>query len=564
MARLITVIVDGQPVEIEEGTPAIDACTKAGKYVPHFCYHEKLSIPANCRMCTIHIANSQFPDRPYPMGCCTPVKMYKDRDGNEIPMEIVTDNEQVQKARHDIMEYLLINHPLDCPQCDQAGECDLQNYAYTYGPDRSRFHEDKVIRHTKKLGPEVSIWGNRCIACGRCSRFCDEITGTGELSLVNRGDRNVIDIFPGIELDNPMSLNTVEICPVGALLSNDFLYKQRVWFMEPKKTVCPSCEKGCNLFADVFEGEVKRLRPRDNEAVNECWTCDMGRLNYKYPVAKNRLATSRRAGKNAATRDVMAEAGATLAKLATATNNPGGSVAVVASAWSTNEELLLLGELIEKLGVAENRRYVRKHPDGQPWVSKSGFRIEADRNPNREGVAHILGLGDSATSDDLGALADAISSGAVKHLVLVGSIPNHTYSDALSAAVEKLETFVLIDAFESALAEKATHVVASTVWLEKTGTTISRVRKGHDDSIAPEARIQRLTAAAQRPDDVRDETEILQRLIAAVSGETAAAEILSPASLFAHLRDRSEIFDGLTLKQIGDSGVLIEKKAVQA
>ncbi|MGE3855107.1 MAG: 2Fe-2S iron-sulfur cluster-binding protein, partial [Planctomycetota bacterium] len=177
----INVIVDGQTIEVEEGTPLIEACFKAGKEVPHFCYHSGLTVSGNCRMCSVKLANAQFPDKAYPMACLVPARYYKDKDGKQLPMEVVTESAEITKMQKDIMEFLLINHPLDCPQCDQAGECVLQNYAYTYGPDRSRFEEQKVIRHTKPLGPRVAIWGNRCIACDRCARFCKEVPGTGEL-----------------------------------------------------------------------------------------------------------------------------------------------------------------------------------------------------------------------------------------------------------------------------------------------------------------------------------------------------------------------------------------------
>ena len=219
--------VNGQPVEFLPGDMALTAMLRAGVYVPHFCYHPGLSPEGNCRICLVKSNQS----RKLEVSCMTPC--------NE-KLEIETEPADVRAARKDVMEFLLVNHPLDCPICDKAGECDLQDFTFKYRDGLSRFVDAKNIRHTKDLGPDIAIWGNRCIACSRCVRFCEEIPGTGELALVNRGDRSVIDIFPGVPIENPMSLNVVDICPVGALIDKNFLFEQRVWLGEEKSTVCTS------------------------------------------------------------------------------------------------------------------------------------------------------------------------------------------------------------------------------------------------------------------------------------------------------------------------------------
>ena len=559
---LVNVIVDGQTIEVEEGTPLIEACFKAGKEVPHFCYHTGLSVSGNCRMCSVKLSNAMFPDKQYPMACLVPARYYKDRDGKQIAMEVVTESPEITKMQKDIMEFLLINHPLDCPQCDQAGECTLQNYAYTYGPDRSRFEEQKVIRHTKPLGPNVSIWGNRCIACDRCARFCKEIAGTGELSLVGRGDKSVIDIFPGEELANPMSLNTVDLCPVGALLDRDFLYKARVWFLEPVETICGGCEKGCNVFADVFpdDGVVKRQRPRENHDVNAWWACDRGRLEYKYPAQANRLQHNLLQGERADYLTAVKDATSALKKLAD--EGKGAETAVVVTAFMTNEELLLAGQLCEKLGIAETNRYLRRRAKGEAWVSANGWRIEADRNPNHEGAARVFGLDESC--EVLEPLTRDIKDGKIKHVVMLGAVPDSTYTGELVEAASKLTTLVMVDAFDGPLVRTASHVLAATVWLEKNGTTISRVRSGGSASDKPDAtpRVQRLRRAAVPPSEVRDDLETLQRLVAGIAGERPT--ITRAGKVFSQLGTRVSELQGVELKAVGSQGLALEMKAVRS
>ncbi len=231
--KLLSVTIDGQKYEVKEGLTVLQACLDFGIDVPYFCYHPCLSTAGNCRMCLVKI--DKIPK--LAISCATMVA-----EG----MNIYTKDPEVIKARNAIMEFLLINHPLDCPVCDQAGECTLQDYSYRHGRDSGRFTEERNVRHKKDFGPNVKYWGSRCIMCTRCIRFCQEVSGTDELYAFNRGDRSVIDIFPGIELNNPLSMNVVDICPVGALVSSHFLYQARVWNMEQRHSLCIECSTGCH------------------------------------------------------------------------------------------------------------------------------------------------------------------------------------------------------------------------------------------------------------------------------------------------------------------------------
>src|SRR5437016_1562801 len=267
------VTIDGKEIEVEAGANLIEAARRLGIEIPHYCYHPGLSIAGQCRLCMVDIDKA-----PRPTIACNTLAA----DG----MVVHTETDRVKETRRSIMEFHLINHPLDCPVCDQAGECWLQIYYMKYGLYDPRMVDEKV--HKPKalpLGPHVILDAERCILCSRCVRFCDEITGTGELGIFNRGDHSEIGLFPGHDLSNKYSGNVVDICPVGALTDRDFRFKVRVWYLDTAKSICPGCARGCNVDVHVnrrrphHDGgrRVARLKPRFNADVNRWWLCDDGR-----------------------------------------------------------------------------------------------------------------------------------------------------------------------------------------------------------------------------------------------------------------------------------------------
>src|SRR5512139_3038799 len=309
----ITVKVDGQEVEVPRTMPdpitgkpvpttMIQACAVINAMVPHYCYHPKLPISGNCRMCLVEFGTPALgPDRkplinadgsarisksPRPaIACATPISP---------GMEIYTSTPAVKQMREGVLEFLLINHPLDCPICDQAGECKLQEYSLEYGQAASRFVEGKV--HKPKavdLGPRIMLDDERCILCSRCIRFTRDIVGDDALGIVNRGSYNTLTAYPGRLFDNNYTLNTVDLCPVGALTSKDFRFQMRVWFLKETRSLCTSCATGCNIVIGSREDKIYRYEPRENDAVNACWMCDYGRLNYKWIGRQDRLAQVR-------------------------------------------------------------------------------------------------------------------------------------------------------------------------------------------------------------------------------------------------------------------------------
>ena len=275
---MVTIIIDGKQFEVDNQRTIIEAARDNGIGIPHFCWHPKLSVAGNCRICLVEV--EKLPK--LVIACSTRVA------GG---MVVHTANPRVVNAREAVMEFLLINHPLDCPICDEAGECKLQDYAYNYSAGSSRFDETKIHKPKRvELGPRVLLDMERCIMCSRCIRFCDEIAGKPQLTFTERGDHVELTTFPGEVLDNPYSMNTIDICPVGALTSRDFRFKARVWEMSATETICPGCARGCNMYSWVRNNEILRQTPRYNAEVNEYWMCDYGRVNtFKHVNNKDRI-----------------------------------------------------------------------------------------------------------------------------------------------------------------------------------------------------------------------------------------------------------------------------------
>src|SRR5438552_15671276 len=289
---MAVVYVNDKPVDIgNEKLNLIQAAEKAGVPIPYYCWHPALSVVASCRMCLVECGEKK-PDGTIAMqpkvvpACQTPAK-----DGTVI----ITNSPKARHAQEQTLESLLLNHPLDCPVCDKAGECLLQDYSYRFGRSSSRMIDAKNLPPNKDyIGEHITLFADRCIMCSRCVRFTREISGTAELQVIDRGDRSQIDIFPGHPCDNKLAGNVVDICPVGALCSKDFLYKQRVWFLQPQKSVCPDCSTGCSIFVDHNNDIVYRLRPRDNPQAQGYFMCDDGRYGFHYVNSEERILQDRK------------------------------------------------------------------------------------------------------------------------------------------------------------------------------------------------------------------------------------------------------------------------------
>jgi NADH-quinone oxidoreductase subunit G len=542
----IKVKVDGREIEVPKLMPdwqgklaptsMIQACELAKTDVPHYCYHPKLPVAGNCRMCLVEFGTPALgPDRkpvmnldgtpkiaksPRPViACATPVSP---------GMEIYTTTPGVNQMREGVLESLLINHPLDCPICDQAGECKLQEYSVDFGQSGSRFVEPKV--HKPKavdLGPRIVLDAERCILCTRCIRFTKDIAADDALGIVNRGSYNTITAFPGKPFDNNYTLNTVDICPVGALTSKDFRFQMRVWFLKETKSVCTSCATGCNIIIGSREEKVYRYEPRQNDAVNSCWMCDYGRLNYKWIGREDRLRDVMIRGQKSGWSIAL---GQITEKLKTAAP---GSVAIVASARQTNEELWLLSKLKGKLGALSDS------------VERTGesdkLLLNADRNPNTNG-ARLTGICFSEIGINLPKIAEGISSGAVKTLIIFGEdVTKHGISAEL---LGKLETLVVSDSLPNATTKAAHYLLPGCAHAEKRGSFTNT--KG---------RVQRFMKAVEPPGDARPEWEFLHDLVFNITGRDG---FLTIEGLFNEMAKDVPAFKGLTWAGLGDRGEIVK------
>ncbi len=340
-----TVIVNGIEVEIANGERlnGIQAAQRAGFDVPHYCWHPGLSVVASCRMCLVETGRKDPATGEISMvpklvpGCQTPAT-----DGTVF----VTNSEQVTAARAMVEEDLLIRHPIDCPICDKAGECYLQDYHFQHGQPERRADIKPFTSRRRPVGDTVTLFVDRCVMCTRCVRFTREITGTSELMVVNRGAHEEIDVFPGFPLDNKMSGNVVDICPVGALGDRDFLYSQRVWFMQPRPNVCAGCSTGCSIHVDENQDRIYRIKPRENPHVNQWWICDEGRYGFKHVHDKTRLSQPRRFAETGEHENIE---WSQIPQLLETALRSAGRLAAVLSPHLTVEEAYLLATYIRSL-----------------------------------------------------------------------------------------------------------------------------------------------------------------------------------------------------------------------
>ena len=448
----VTCTIDGREVVVKPGTNVVEAAKSIGIEVPYYCYHKRLSIAANCRMCLVEMSNA--PGGKLMPGCQMPVA-----EG----ISIKTDTPRVADQQRATLEFLLKNHPVDCAICDQAGECKLQDYYMKYDQATSRLDVPKLAKGKRvQLGPTVTLDQERCILCTRCVRFMREVAKAPQLGVAMRGHRSCIETFPGQPLDSKYAGNTVDICPVGALTSADFRFRGRVWFMSSARSVCTGCARGCNTFLDYLKDTTYRYRPRENDAVNQEWMCDDGRVSYRY-LNKDRVRAARD-GRGAAGRTVTNAAAAASAAAALKPHAAAGTLAVLLSPVAALEDLLVAA-LVAGEGLGAKQVFVGGRPDG--W--QDDFLKRADENPNRKGlelVAQAYGLAVRPFAE----LPRAIEAGQVKAVWAVGAeVPD----DAAAAAFGRLEAFVCQAYNQGPLAAEATVLLPAAPHSESDGTFVN-------------------------------------------------------------------------------------------
>ena len=469
------------PVDIGDARlNLIQAALKGGFEIPFFCWHPALTVVASCRMCLVHVGDykgeggvSQVSSKVVP-ACQTPAK---DRT------IIVSTSHVARKAQADSLEALLLNHPLDCPVCDKAGECMLQDNSYHHGYAKSRMIDDKNTPPNKPhIGANVTLFTDRCIMCTRCVRFTREISGQAELQVTHRGHHEEIDVFPGIPLNNKLASNVVDLCPVGALCSKDFLYKQRVWYLKTQNSVCADCSTGCSIYLDGNKNVVYRLRPRDNPQAQGYFMCDDGRLGYHYVNSPVRITWARVQGARASWTDALR---GVRQDLRSAVQRDASVVVGVVSPFLTCEEAFLLAKYLKGLSgqvrlalgpvpvVGEDDTYP-KDRRGNP-TQPVKFTIRAEKCPNRRGVEEVLRhfQGDVVPFDEVVRSAEA---GQVQAVYLAAGYPprpGNWISEAQAASLKKVPLVILQDLLPTPLSDAAKYLLPAGAWAEKDGTFVN-------------------------------------------------------------------------------------------
>ncbi len=536
---LVNVQIDGVWHKFPKGTRMIEACRQVQREVPHYCYHPKLSSPGNCRMCLVEMG---MPPRPAP-------GQEPEKDEHGMPkigwmprpviacantvaegMGIRTDSVLTQEVRKGVMEFLLINHPLDCPICDQAGECRLQEFSVEHGRGESRFREEKVKKPKNvDIGPRVRLDDERCIMCSRCIRFTAEIADEPVLGFTERGSYTTLAVHPGKRLEHNYSLNTVDICPVGALTSNDFRFQQRVWFLTETNSLCTKCGRGCNMEIGARGDTIYRQTPRDNNDVNSSWMCDQGRLDFHFVNSEFRLTDPM--VKTGGRHEVSTWKKAIQAVASAAAGVKGEEVAIIASARMTNEELFFVRQLARTLGT--------ENVDVVPRTGGSDNYLRADDlNPNTTGVKKILGIEPGAR---LAGMAELMSRGRLRVVLALGE--NLLKAGFEQRDLEKVGCLVSLHILANACAELSHVVLPGNAYAEKRGSMINVT-----------GRLQRLNKAVNAPGNARDTWEILRDLVVALGGSNGLHSI---EDVFSRLAAEIACFNGLSFAKIGDLGVQV-------
>ena len=470
-----TVLVDGQEIEIDadERLNCIEVARRAGVEIPHYCWHPGLSVVASCRMCLIQTGTRNTETGDVSMvpklvpGCQTPAK-----DGTVI----VTNSEVVRESRARVEEALLIDHPIDCPICDKAGECLLQDYHFEHGQSERRADIHAFSSRRRDVGPTVTLFVDRCIMCTRCVRFTREVSGTAELMVSARGAKEEIDTFPGFPLDNKLSGNVVDLCPVGALGDKDFLYQQRVWFLKKTENVCGGCATGCSIVTEHNQDTVYRLKPRENPHINKWWMCDEGRYGWHHLHDATRIVeVSHRNHAHWNTIEWTSALGQLSKDL-----NDAGRLGVAVSPMLTIEEAWMLCAVARAIDPDAYLAMGHVPSTGHDESFPGGFTIRGEKSPNRIGIEMILSMFNALTENGTvpgwEEFLEQIRTEAVQSAWITAGYPTPetSWCDEESAAIfDNMNCLVVQDLFHSPLSKRATWCLPAAGFAERNGTWVN-------------------------------------------------------------------------------------------
>jgi NADH-quinone oxidoreductase subunit G len=517
--KMVTLSVEGRAIRVPEGTSILEAAKAAGVLIPHYCYHPGLPVAGVCRMCLVEVEKAPK----LAPACATAVA-----DGQVVHVH----SEPARAARQGVLEMLLINHPLDCPICDQSGECELQDYTFAEGRKDSRYREAKRFNPVEDFGGDVVYVANRCILCTRCVRFMEDVAHDPVLNVSERGDRAVIGKFEGQDLTHPWAGNVIDLCPVGALLSKDFLNKARSWDLDRAASVCPNCTQGCNAALETRDNVVVRMRPRPNEAVNSYFLCDEGRLNYRWLNRRDRVEYPhvRRDG-------VLAPVDWEEAVDAAVAAVRGRRVFALVSPMLSNEALFLLARVVERCGGAGAFR-VRQGPEA-PLPGVADLALRADRAANVRG-AEVLGFRRRE------APLDELAAGDV--LLVADEELAGVDAARVEPAVARAGAVVVIGTTLPPWARTATAVLPIANMAEEEGTFTN-----------VQGRVQRYLQAKAGPALVRPGYSVIADVLTGL-GEPALYFL--PADVFRALADTRPEFAGMSYETLGLRGAVLAARPV--
>lgn len=513
------VTIDGKIYEAPEGANVLEVCHAFGVKMEHFCYHRYLKVDGNCRTCMVEVEGPR--GRALVTGCTTPVT-----EG----MVVHTVSPKAETARRSALEFLLLDHPLDCPVCDKAGECSLQNNYMEHGLYESR---RGVPRHFKggkavDVGEHLMLDQERCILCRRCVRFLDTVTGTGELCVMGRGHESVLDLFPGKRVNNAYSGCVTDVCPVGALTLKEFRFQQRVWLLKKTESICDGCARGCNITLEHNLNRVWRIMPRENEELNRVWICDEGRLRFPRQ-REDRLEEARVGGEVFPWAEAFEKAVLALEKF------QQGEVAVFASPWASIEDNYLLKRLFEK---RFDLRDMAAPAPGAVGTCDDLLRL-SDKTPNAAGL-RWLGI-----STDPTAILKGIESGRLKALVMMENDPVEWGGDRYRDLLARLPFRLLLTTHRTAGVAEASIALPVRTFAEKDGTFLNA-----------EGRLQRFRRAVEpRDPSVLSSAMFLSALALRVGEKSFAFD--DEASVFDALAQETAALSGVTFATLPSTGKLL-------
>lgn len=498
--------INGHPCEFEDGQSILEVALAYETEIPHYCWHPGLSVVASCRICLVEVwaPNPRNDNKLEAIPKLLPACQTPASDGQVVH----TDSPKAVGNQRSVMEYLLINHPVDCPVCDQAGECSLQDYAYRYGRAGSRFEEEKLKQSKKDLGPNILLYGDRCIMCSRCVRFTREVTGTGELMVSGRGANESIDVFPGIALDNELSGNVIDLCPVGALLDKDFLFQQRVWYLTRTPSIDGLTSGGDNISVEHNHGTVFRIKPRTNLEVNQWWISDEIRWGWKFihDDARRRVPAVR--GQDAWAPEQADDAWST-ALSATVAGLKGRRIGVLISPMLACEDAWHLARMARQIDPEALLAMGPVPRDGEDKTFPGGYTVRAEKAPNARGIRRVLEAFGGATTDAAGFEAALSAESGPEAVVLTGNYPSAWVTSSFADVLGD-RFVVLIDTMSNQLESRCDVFMSAATWVEKSGTFEN-----------VDGRLQAFERAIEPLDYCKSEAQIAMDLLAVHDGVQA-------------------------------------------